>query len=522
MIGPYLFLTVRNIPGQLISGVNAMQNRSAFNPHGLLHPLVLTVIVVACVRGIWVLGLRPVVRRIRGRRARRIAAYLLCLAVLSGATIVAQDKGKTGVVDGFWQMTAVLPDYDVTTTVRFRTAPDGETVEGVVLGPTSGRTGTFTGRLSGDRLSLTVPGPLGDMRADLTLSADTLSGTWAAGAVQGGVTAVRKPSRQPETEYYAKYLNAVCDLLRDKFYDPRLGGADLPALKARYLERLATVKDDGDFVTLVRHLLAETRTSHTDFFLQPDTAVLTEKRPSIAFRALSPRVSYLGIRLFDAPAGQDRQSFYRALEGAFDKIGDSSALIVDLRGNRGGNLNVMFRTLGRFVKSGRDAAYVAARKGIDSVANLSSAGGGVRPEVPVVKSSSNSMFADALRTGVAIVRIDAGQAKPYQGRIVALIDEGCYSSCELFAAILREEAGAVLVGRRSAGEVLGSEVYTIVKNMVVTRKDTGWRLEIPIFDFRTMKGDRIEGNGVKPDIELAQGGTDDAALAAALKYLGTM
>jgi C-terminal processing protease CtpA/Prc len=54
---------------------------------------------------------------------------------------------------------------------------------------------------------------------------------------------------------------------------------------------------------------------------------------------------------------------------------------------------------------------------------------------------------------------------------------------------------------------------------VFKKKDTGWRLEIPVVDFRTISGERIEGKGLAPDIEVRLGGAADAVVEEALRYL---
>ena len=100
-----------------------------------------------------------------------------------------------------------------------------------------------------------------------------------------------------------------------------------------------------------------------------------------------------------------------------------------------------------------------------------------------------------------------------------LVDDRCVSSCELFAAILRDRGGAVLIGGQTPGELLLSNTYRIHKNMVFKKKDSGWRFEVPVLDFRTISGERIEGKGLAPDSEVQSGGAADAALEAALRYL---
>lgn len=47
----------------------------------------------------------------------------------------------------------------------------------------------------------------------------------------------------------------------------------------------------------------------------------------------------------------------------------------------------------------------------------------------------------------------------------------------------------------------------------------GWTLVLPVSDFRTKGGLRVEGCGVEPDIPVADGRGEDAQLAAALAFL---
>lgn len=449
-----------------------------------------------------------------------LVGCLLILSIPSVPRIKAQSNAKPSWIDGYWQLTAEFPDYDLDTSVRFKTAADARAVEGVALGPTAGRAGSFVGTILGNHLSLIVPGPLGEMRVDLTLSDNSLSGTWAAAELKGNIRGTRMVSGKPEPNYYPKYLRTVCQVLRDSFYEPRLNGVDIGKLGARYAEQLADVRDDGDFVTLIRRLLREFKSSHTDFFLAPHGSPMRGRTPPVTSRSLSPEIYYLRIRHFDPLSAQDRQDFNMAMVKALEEAEKSPSLIMDLRGNRGGNLGLVFRSLGHFLQHGQDAICAIGRAGTSAVASILNAAGNGASSLPVVRSSSNSIFGEILRSGAAIIRIDAEQKRQYQGRIVILVDEGCYSGCELFSAILRDRGRAILIGNRTGGEVLGSLTYTIAKNMIFMKKDTGWRLEIPVIDFRTIGAERIEGKGVKPDIEVPKGGAGDSVLAEALKYLG--
>ena len=65
------------------------------------------------------------------------------------------------------------------------------------------------------------------------------------------------------------------------------------------------------------------------------------------------------------------------------------------------------------------------------------------------------------------------------------------SASEIVAAGLRDTIGATVVGSKSAGAVLVSQ-YVPASN--------GFMLQYPLSDYVTIKGVRLEGAGVIPDV----------------------
>jgi C-terminal processing protease CtpA/Prc len=78
----------------------------------------------------------------------------------------------------------------------------------------------------------------------------------------------------------------------------------------------------------------------------------------------------------------------------------------------------------------------------------------------------------------------------YSGRILVLIDDRSASSVEILAAGLQDLGRAIIVGRKSSGQVLKNFDRSL---------PNGFRASIPIRDYRTAKGVRLEGCGVIPD-----------------------
>ena len=83
------------------------------------------------------------------------------------------------------------------------------------------------------------------------------------------------------------------------------------------------------------------------------------------------------------------------------------------------------------------------------------------------------------------------QEGAFDGPVAVLIDRNSASTSEIFAAGLQEIGRAVVVGERSMGAALPSFIIELPR---------GALLQYAVADYVTPKGERIEGNGVKPDI----------------------
>jgi len=98
---------------------------------------------------------------------------------------------------------------------------------------------------------------------------------------------------------------------------------------------------------------------------------------------------------------------------------------------------------------------------------------------------------------------------------VLLVDEHTASSSEMVTAFAVENGLATVVGTRTAGRLLGSDSFGV---------GHGYRLAIPVVEYRTWRDTRLEGNGVEPDVaapfdsEALRSGVD-APLNAAVSAL---
>jgi C-terminal processing protease CtpA/Prc len=105
--------------------------------------------------------------------------------------------------------------------------------------------------------------------------------------------------------------------------------------------------------------------------------------------------------------------------------------------------------------------------------------------------------------------------QPFQGRVVLLINEWTNSAGEILAQFAKETKTAILIGKRTRGNVLGSRAF---------RVGSGYWLYLPVFGWFSPSGNCAEGSGVPPDVEvdidphrLAFG--DDCQLTQAIDHL---
>jgi carboxyl-terminal processing protease len=119
------------------------------------------------------------------------------------------------------------------------------------------------------------------------------------------------------------------------------------------------------------------------------------------------------------------------------------------------------------------------------------------------------------RANPRLVTPDGVRVEPYAGRVAVLVDELTASASECFAGALQSLGRARVFGRRTLGQALPASTR---------RLTNGDLLMYAVGDFVTATGRRLEGDGVRPDVEVPlsiaslRAGRDDT-LEAALRWL---
>jgi carboxyl-terminal processing protease len=95
--------------------------------------------------------------------------------------------------------------------------------------------------------------------------------------------------------------------------------------------------------------------------------------------------------------------------------------------------------------------------------------------------------------GVEPFQVVPGSSGTYEGRLVVLTGPSTRSAAEVFTRVLQYQKRALVVGQATAGAVISSRRFTL---------SGGGSLLIPVRDYRDPGGERLEGRGVTPDVQV--------------------
>jgi len=450
---------------------------------------------------------------------RVIVLMVFVVTMMMGVPVTMADEEdvRRSSLAGRWNVVFEMPRDSYEMPIEFVVGTGGK-VTATVLGPL----GTFRiinteAHLDGNKLTIDAETSYGKLKVDATLEGDRLRGKWFHdGLVErlffnGEVRGLRNSayvSKPPLNVFDTTWAHIERD-----FYSPDFNGVDVRSLRRRFRTLVTAAHSDGEFLSIMRRMLGEFRTSHLDFFatpswskeLHPTHATDSDTSVGITWKQLTSSVGYLRIESFE-----DGPTVVARVDRAFAELGNYEALVIDLRGNGGGTLSAAMRLGDYLLPRMQPVGYFASRAGLTrhgvrsiDLINASA--------LPVFSGYNSEDFSREMVNKGALMLATGGRAESrYRGRVVVLIDEYCFSASEALASVVKERCAATLIGRRTAGAMLSGHTVEL---------EGGWTLLLPVWDFRTPQGFRVEGRGVEPTIAVKQRDDKDADIEAALAFL---
>lgn len=322
----------------------------------------------------------------------------------------------------------------------------------------------------------------------------------------GGVASAQAP--QPsEARTFESVAEAVEETMRNRLYDPRWI-AD-PAFR-RVEDEIAVLATQPQtreaFVAGFNAIWGSGPFSHVQLAVARGSAEQTAAHlDQLRVGGSGARLSWQGevaVLTVSTMMGLDT---IEQVDAAFEEIatGSARALVLDLRENQGGAF-VSRALVSHLIQQPRDLGVFASRSWHATQTRAPEASDAQALE-PWAGWSLSSFWRDV--QGQPLTRIRVQPVAPlFTGPVAVLISRRTASAAELTADALRARDDVVLVGEPSAGRMLSQAPHDLPE---------GLQLMLPVADYFSARSGRIEGHGLKPDIEVAA----DQAMQVALAHL---
>jgi carboxyl-terminal processing protease len=211
-------------------------------------------------------------------------------------------------------------------------------------------------------------------------------------------------------------------------------------------------------------------------------------------RRLENGTGYLKVAMFPGMVGV---VVANQISSGIASLGDIDRLIVDLRGNTGGGIGAL-RVMSLLTPDRIPVGFALDRR--RKTSDIESEKSRF-PHFSSIPASTKKLWLLALRFAApmlmkkpVVLETEGLGRKPFQGRIVLLVDRHTASAAEMIVAFARENNLATILGERTAGRLLSATSVKV---------GNGFRLALPTGRFRTWKGRDLEGTPIEPDQTVA-------------------
>ncbi len=213
-----------------------------------------------------------------------------------------------------------------------------------------------------------------------------------------------------------------------------------------------------------------------DEWLEPKDFEITREIiniPVIKTKFISPNIGYIKINTFGAKTYSEFIKAHNSLKNQ-----GAQKFILDLRNNPGGFLEVAIKMSEIFLPRGK------------------------------------IVLKEVIRNEGTKTILSEGPGNLISEKIVILINKGSASASEIFAGALRDNLGTKLIGEKSYGKGSVQQTFNLNGNL----------LKLTIAYWLTPQGTKIEGNGLKPDIEVKDNEEtkEDEVLNKAVEVIGNL
>lgn len=308
---------------------------------------------------------------------------------------------------------------------------------------------------------------------------------------------------------YVPVADALVAAMHARLYDPsRLETRQWRAFEDK-LTRLADLAEDDltffsgvylawDNAVFSHFRLWRPMISNADMFAAFETSAA--EAPAARYETLEDGIGLITLDHFvgERVTAQVNAAFDAAAAAGVNK------LVIDMRENGGGAFAAL-EVVDRLVAEDLEYGYFAGApwwRQHDQAPTPAE-----RASIAPFRGTTVAEFMDAVTADDLLVLRTQPQETRFEGEVAVLISGTTASAAELIAELLQRSGRATLIGTQTEGALLSGSFAEL---------PDGFKLFLPVADYYTATGFRVEGHGLTPDIATAEG---EDALATALAYL---
>ncbi|MEJ7860558.1 MAG: S41 family peptidase [Pyrinomonadaceae bacterium] len=228
------------------------------------------------------------------------------------------------------------------------------------------------------------------------------------------------------------------------------------------------------------------------------------KLPPDSLQWLNKQTAIISVRSF-TDAHYDR----KLIEKLFTEAGGAKTMVIDLRGNGGGNADNSSHLLDMVLPSGTKLGTFVEKADVERFKNRFQRDArnltelveygemtiSARSVFEADRDRFKNQFQREPQTSAELNKfVGPKSRKEYSGRILVVTDRAVGSGAEIFAQGIQDLKRGTVVGEQTIGQVL------LADTIILPGK---FELHIVTADYITIIGKRIEGKGVKPDVVLS-------------------
>lgn len=311
-------------------------------------------------------------------------------------------------------------------------------------------------------------------------------------------------------------FNKAWEAVNKNYFDPKFNGVDWSQMKAKYRPLAEAAEDKAQLLDVLQKMMSELHTSHAaasgDF--QYGTGVSYFQLDGLwIVRAIAPGspAELAGIARGWILTGADGDCIgpkrkvavhlldlreqSRSAEITCATYSATPELAGSVRTLEGGAVYLPFSSFTSGPGNWFIDQVVRNRSANTMVLDLRGNWGG---SLEIAQKIFNLFFSEKTaigtfrnRKGKEFTFKVGGSKSAYRGRIFVLTDRYTGSAAEVFANGIQETGRGVVIGQQSKGGVLAATHY---------RLPNGFDIHVPLMDYHTAMGIRLEGRGVIPDV----------------------